>query len=387
MKIMYVVNSCGAGGAERHLLSLVSHMVEAGHSVLVVALTESVTGGAKNLGDDFISAGAAIVFLDHNGVSWLNDVRRWFRLLKLARAWAPDILHSHLPRADFAASLVKRILPGVIWICTVHDAYIKGVYSGYWVFRWLGWNWRLADHLIAVSGHAQRWALETLRISTARMSIIYHGIKIPPADFKLRPSVARPFVIGCLARFESRKGIASLIKAMVTVCEKYPDTRLVIAGSDPAGYANEMRRLADSLNIMHAIDIRKFCYDPFNFLRSLDVFAFPSFSEGFGIVLLEAMSVGLPIVANDCYPLNYIVVNGQTGILANSYDPETFAHAIIKLIENPELLSCMGQAGYRRCGQEFSEEKMIRSIENLYQSLYNRRATCDHSSKQELEIA
>ncbi|NDC61927.1 MAG: hypothetical protein EBZ60_07960, partial [Betaproteobacteria bacterium] len=144
-------------GAERHLLALVGLMVRAGHSVMVVALTGTGMGGAKNIEDDFRSVGARIAILDRTGVGWLRDAGRWFGLLRLAKAWAPDILHSHLPKADFAASLVKRILPGTIWISTVHDAYIKGVYSGYWVFRWLGWNWRLADHIIAVSGHARRW--------------------------------------------------------------------------------------------------------------------------------------------------------------------------------------------------------------------------------------
>lgn len=369
MKIMYVINSFGAGGAERHLLALVGHIVRAGHSVMVVALTVKVAGGAKNIEDDFRSAGARIAILDCAGVACLRDAGRWFGLRKLAKAWAPDILHSHLPRADFAASFVKRILPDTIWISTVHDAYIKGVYSGYWVFRWLGWNWRLADHIVAVSGHARRWVLDVLRLPVVKTSIIYHGIARLPAYIKVRSEISdpdQPFLIGCLARFEPRKGIATLIKAMVTVCAKHPRARLVIAGSDPTGYANEMCRLANALQVGHAVRIQGFCDDPLDFLRRLDVFAFASVSEGFGIVLLEAMAVGLPVVASDTYPLNYIVSNGQTGILANSAEPETFAAALIDLLENLEMAYRMGEAGRRRCLEEFSEEKMMSSTESLY---------------------
>jgi glycosyltransferase involved in cell wall biosynthesis len=365
---MYVVNSFGAGGAERHLLALASYMTRAGHSVLVVALTGAVPGGAKNIAEDFVSAGVQIAMLDRAGVGWLRDAGRWFGLCKLARAWAPDILHSHLPRADFAASFVKRMLPDIIWISTAHDAYIKGVYSGYWVFRWLGWNWRLADHIVAVSGHAQRWVLEVLRLSEARTSIIYHGIARLPADLEARTAIsnAHPFVVGCLARFEPRKGIATLIKAMVTVCAKHPGARLVIAGSDPTGYANAMRRLADTLRVGHAVDIQDFCDDPLDFLCRLDMFAFASISEGFGIVLLEAMAIGLPVVASDIYPVNHIVVGGETGLLANPAEPEAFAAALIDLLENPELAHRLGEAGRRRCQQEFSEEKMMQSTESLY---------------------
>lgn len=374
MRIMYVINSFGAGGAERHLLALVGHMVRTGHFVSVVALTGAVSGGAKNIADDFVSAGAQIALLDYGGVGWLHDAGRWFVLRKLAKDWNPDIVHSHLPRADLASSFVKRMMPDTVWISTVHDAYIKGVYSGYWVFRWLGWNWRLANHIVAVSGHAQRWVREALRLPETKTSIIYHGITKLSTDIKMRKAVSdsHSFSIGCLARFEPRKGIATLIKAMVSVREKHPAARLVIAGSDPTGYANEMRRLADTLQLGDAVDIQGFCDAPFDFLRGLDVFAFASVSEGFGIVLLEAMAVSLPVVASDIYPLNHIVVQGETGILANPDEPEAFADALIDLLDNPALTQRMGEAGRRRCLQEFSEEKMLNSTENLYLDLTGR---------------
>lgn len=368
MKIMYVINSFGSGGAERHLLALVRHLVRSGHTVVVVALTGIVTGGAKNIAEDFIRVGAGIAALDAEGGPWLRDVGRWLGLYRLARSWAPEILHSHLPRADLAASIVKRLLPDTVWITTVHDAYIKGVYSGYWVFRWLYWNWRVADHVIAVSGHAKRWAIEALRVPDLRISKIYHGISLLPANCQTREGVGdgHQFKIGCLARFEPRKGVATLIKAMVTVCVQYPNARLLVAGSDHFGYAQEMRQLANRLGVSHAVDIQGFCDTPFDFMGRLDIFAFASTSEGFGIVLLEAMAVGVPIVTSDIYPLNHIVVGGETGVLATPGNPDSFASALIQLIENPGLARRMGEAGRRRCFQEFSEEKMLKLTEDLY---------------------
>ncbi len=378
---MYVINSFGAGGAERHLLALARHMVCSGHTVRVVALTGIVSGGAKNIADDFISIGAQIEILDRAGYGLPGDVRRWWKLRKLAAAWTPDILHSHLPRADLAASFVKRTLPGTIWISTVHDAYIKGVYSGYWVFRWLSWNWLIADHIIAVSGHARQWVFKNLRLPEAKTSIIYHGIAKISENFRPRLSIPEdgsPFMIGCLARFEPRKGIATLIKAMTIICENYPRARLLIAGSDPCGYASEMRKLADMLHVGHAVEIQGFCDAPFDFLRRLNTFAFASESEGFGIVLLEAMMVGLPVVASDIYPLNHIVLNGETGIMAHPNNPQSFAAAITDLMANPELAYRMGEAGHHRCLHEFSEEKMVQSTENLYRNLANRPRGTNH---------
>lgn len=371
MRIMYVINSFGAGGAERHLLALVDYMIRCGHAVRVVALTGCIAGGAKDMSAEFMATGATTTTLDYIGAKAFRDIGRWFKLVGLVRKESPEIIHSHLPRADFAASIAKALVPKIVWISTIHDAYIKGVYSGYWIFPWLGWNWRRANHVVAVSGHARRWALENFRLPEARISVIYHGIAGAPAagvrdDNRERQQSC---VIGCLARFEPRKGISTLIRAMVGVCAKFPSARLMLAGSDPAGYAKEMRTLADSLKIGHAIEIRGFCNTPFDFLRTLDVFAFASASEGFGIVLLEAMTVGLPIVASDIYPINHIVVDEHTGLLANPDDPEAFASAIISLLEDPERARAMGEAGRRRCAEEFSEKRMTESIGNLYLDL------------------
>lgn len=372
MRIMYVINSFGAGGAERHLLALVNHMIRCGHSVQVVALTRCTTGGAKDMADEFVAAGATVVTLDYAGAKIFRDFGRWFKLVRLVRTQLPEIIHSHLPRADFAASIAKVLAPKVIWISTIHDAYIKGVYSGHWIFPWLGWNWRRANHIVAVSGHARRWALEAFRLPEGRISVIYHGISGVPT-VEVRDDIRgrhQSRVIGCLARFEPRKGIATLVRAMVGVCTRFPSARLILAGSDPSGYAKEMKELADSLKIGHAVEIRGFCNTPFDFLRSLDVFAFASASEGFGIVLLEAMSVGLPIVASDIYPINHIVVDERTGLLANPNDPEAFASAIISLLEDPERAHVMGEAGRRRCTEEFSDKRMTESTVSLYLDLF-----------------
>ena len=220
----------------------------------------------------------------------------------------------------------------------------------------------------------RRWVLEVLRVPDAKITTIYHGVALPPASYQTQDGMAdgRQFKVGCLARFEPRKGISTLIKAMVSVCAKYPDARLLIAGSDPCGYGIEMRRLADQLQVGHAVDIQRFCDTPFDFLRQLDVFAFASVSEGCGVVLLEAMAMGIPIVASDIYPLNHIVARNETGMLAIPGDSESFASALIDLIEKPDLALCMGEAGRNRCLQEFSQEKMLKSTESLYFKLASR---------------
>lgn len=142
----------------------------------------------------------------------------------------------------------------------------------------LAWQWRLADHIIAVSGHARKWVSKTIRQPENKSSIIYHGVDVAMEGSRAREEIGpnNEIVIGCLARYEPRKGIATLIKAMVIVLQKFPRARLVVAGSNPHGYAEELCELAKKLHIEHAVDIGEFCDTPHAFMREIDIFAFAS---------------------------------------------------------------------------------------------------------------
>lgn len=370
MKLLYVINSFGAGGAERHLLVMVRDMVARGHIVKVAALSASISGGARDLRPEFEAAGAATNCLLRSASRGLLEPLLWLRLLREVDTFLPDIVHSHLPRADFAASIVKMLRPERTWVCTLHDAYIKGVYSGYRIFPFLSWAWRRANYIVAVSRHAERWGYETLRLRGERVSVIYHGIACDVESKSwLGSSSTSTFNIGCLARFEPRKGLATLVRSLPWIHAKAPFAKLLLAGSDPGGFADKIKQLAKELDVADAVNIVGFAEKPLEFLRSLDVFAFASYSEGFGIVLLEAMAVGLPVVASDIYPINYIVENGETGILVDPNDPRAFGLALLELLENPKKARAMGENGRKRCLSEFSEEKMTGAHHAIYMSL------------------
>lgn len=379
MRIVYLVNTLGQGGAESHLLNLVRDMVRRGYSVWVVILSNKVLGGADNLDEEVGTAGAAIICLR----SFLGgDIGRWFHLLILLRRLDPDILHSHLPRSDMAASIVKALLPNILWVSTVHDAYTKDKYSGYWIFPYVKWNWARGDYFIAVSNNARTWAMQTLGLAASKTEVVYHGIEASDLLPVPRTATNAPMTIGCLARFEKRKGIETLVRAMVVVRKQFPEAKLLLAGSDPTGYSAVIKELALSLDLSRNVEILGFCSTPLDFLRDLDVFAFASVNEGFGIVLIEAMSEGRPIVASDIYPINHIVQQGRTGILVQPGDPEAFAGAIIDLFANRKKRLQMGEAGHLRCRQEFSLKKSLDNIHAIYVRLMHISRTPTLSSKQ-----
>jgi glycosyltransferase involved in cell wall biosynthesis len=104
-------------------------------------------------------------------------------------------------------------------------------------------------------------------------------------------------------------------------------------------------------------------------MAAFDVFVHPSLWEGFGIVLLEAMALDLPIVASDVSAIPEIILNGQTGLLVPPGDPPGLAAAIIRLYRDEELAKALGQAGQLRLARYFSLNEMVRKTIEVYEGL------------------
>jgi glycosyltransferase involved in cell wall biosynthesis len=101
----------------------------------------------------------------------------------------------------------------------------------------------------------------------------------------------------------------------------------------------------------------------------MDVFVLASIWEGMPNAALEAMAVGLPVVATGVGGTPEVVADGETGLLVPPRDPDGLSQAIARMLHDPELWRRMGQAGRRRVGQRFSVERMVRQTERLYEEL------------------
>ena len=100
----------------------------------------------------------------------------------------------------------------------------------------------------------------------------------------------------------------------------------------------------------------------------MDIFVLPSILEGFGIVLLEAMAAGIPVVATNVNGIKEVVINMHSGLLVPSKDPEAIADAVIRLIDNPELRKSLIQEGLKRA-KLFDVKEHIIKLDNFYTNL------------------
>jgi glycosyltransferase involved in cell wall biosynthesis len=223
-------------------------------------------------------------------------------------------------------------------------------------------NARRAHIVTVTSEHSRRIALAAYGLDPSRVRVVPEGIDLTDWSVAERPSeerdaaaslTAQPAtggsVILSVARQYRRKNTIALLRAMTRVRESVPQARLRVVGGGPE--LNRLRRERRSLGLQGAVELLGEVPGTQNVraeYRTADVFCLPSLQEGFGIVYLEAMASGLPIVALDAAAVPEIVRRDQAGILVPLDEPEGLGAALVRLLEDSALRRRMGTAGRER---------------------------------------
>jgi glycosyltransferase involved in cell wall biosynthesis len=375
MKVLHVINTLAAGGAELHLLTLCRglrrHAVE-----LAVAFGRESIGDSRSLREDFEKAGIRTI---KAGAERRYDPSFPVKIVRVLRAERPDIVHSHLPRADLTTGIAGRLTGSPPWIVSVHGLHDdRATWSGRPWMPLVRRLWAGADRIIAISEAVKSWLVREQAIPAARVNVVHYGIDVSrfaSATHDLRQAwgFTDESLVGSIGRLEPRKGHDHLIRAIDRVRRRVPRAALVIAGHDPGGYRSTLERLIGSLGLGQAVRLVGFQSDIPAFLAAVDVFAFASDSEGFGQVIVEAMAAGKPVVASHMPPFSEIVLDGDSGILVTPGDPEELAEAIIRLLRNRNEARQMGQHGRRRAEDLFSADTMSGRTVEIYRDVLTAR--------------
>jgi glycosyltransferase involved in cell wall biosynthesis len=384
MKVLHLINTLSTGGAEMHLLTLCRYLKRQKVKIVVACLREHVKD-SRSLRLDFEKENIRVINLQADSRYNSFFLGRMTRVLREER---PDILHTHLPRADFAGAFARASNARLIWICSVHAIYSQD-WSGRWSLPLFNLLWRRADALLCISHGVRDW-LVGRGLPADKTRVIHYGIEpenFSEARLNLREQwgLKGHAVIGSIGRLEPRKGHDLLIQAMSFLAKRIPSARLLIAGHDPWGYGASLSQLIDRLGLGEKVRLVGFQTDVSSFLDSLDVFAFASSSEGFGQVLVEAMAARKPVVASKISPLTEIVVDQETGLLVEGGKPAAYADHLIRLLNDPEERTRMGRLGQERVKKFFTADKMSQATLSLYEELFRRTAALK-SSPETFEI-
>ena len=170
MKILHLINTLAVGGAELHLLTLSKQLRRSGAEVVVSCLGERAKG-SRSLRRDFEDSGIPVISL---GAESRWDWGFLGRIPLLLRQEQPDVLHTHLPRADLAGLIGHLVSPSVPWVCSVHGH--SNSWSGRRVLPVFNYIWRQPNVVVAISQEIKDWLVKARRIPAGKVEVVYYGI-------------------------------------------------------------------------------------------------------------------------------------------------------------------------------------------------------------------
>ena len=200
----------------------------------------------------------------------------------------------------------------------------------------------------------------------------------PVQQHQLRRSLGVPdqatLIIGAVGRLTREKGGAYLIEAAHHVLPQFPNLHILMIGSqlntDRDPFEAELVQLIDRLGIADHVTFTGFRDDIPELLGLLDIFVLPTFfGEGLPRSILEAMSMGLPVVTTDIRGCREAVVPGKTGLIVPPRDSEKLAAALTYLLSQPSLRQTYGKASRQRVEAEYSENFVFQRLADMYQEL------------------
>jgi glycosyltransferase involved in cell wall biosynthesis len=236
-----------------------------------------------------------------------------------------------------------------------------------------------ADAVVAITDSVRRFAIDKLGLPAAKVETIHYGLDEPPppwnGDVVDAPSGRMLLGVG---RLVEQKGYDTLVRALPAIRAAHPDAVLVIVGEGPL--RRPLMRLAADLGVADALHLPGRSGDVAAWMRRAEVFVHPCRWEGFGLVVLEAMLLGLPIVATRVSALPELIEHPVSGILVEPDNDATLAAAAIELLGEASRRTALGAAAQQRARTAFSVARMTDATVALYRRVAAARSPAAQES-------
>jgi phosphatidyl-myo-inositol alpha-mannosyltransferase len=338
------------GGVANHIDALAGRLRARGHDVTILTPADGpvpmgVISVGRTLGVPFNGSVARIAF----------GPRVAARLRTALRRVTPDVVHVHEPFAPSAGMIAAAVSRAPV-VATFHAAMSQSVVyrAASPVLRPL---WRKMAARIAVSDEARR-TIDPLFAGELR--IVPNGIALE--RFSRVPAAPGTPHILFIGRFERRKGAAVLLDAFPHVRERVPNATLTMIGEGPERAALERRAEGLPVRFIGRVEPEALA----DAMRDAAVVCAPSLGgESFGIVLLEAMAAGRPVVASAIPGYAAVVRNGVDGLLVPPGDAGALTAALVEVLTDPERAAAMARSGRERATR-YSWDTVAGEIEDVY---------------------
>lgn len=364
-KILFYTDTQQLGGAENQMLLLAKFLPKDEFEVtLACSQYQALNGWCQQ----FMDLGCKVMRLH---VAHKHDPRHYLYLKKILPQF--DLLHLHVwnpASCRYAFLAAGKNMPVIV---TEHDPFVLRGFKG-WLKNKLTQN---VVAIITASSDAARRAAEQNEMLKERVVIVPNGIDVHEwqsslenfdrmefrrSEFQLKGNEK---IIMCVAELHERKGQKYLIDACVALRETETNFKLIFVGEGPAesSYRRQAQTLGDGAIFLGR---RK---DIPQLMAAADVFVLPSVREAFGLVLLEAGSLGLPIIASNVGGVPDIIEDKISGVLVASQSPEQLSESLKELLENPEKARRYGAALQKRVEKLFTAAQMAHHTAQLYDAV------------------
>ncbi|RDV84490.1 glycosyltransferase [Ammonifex thiophilus] len=369
MKVLHVIGGGEFGGAEKHILTLYRAFDPDKVRMEVVCLFPAPFAELAR------KAGMRVEVLPMANKFDLRVVRR---LRQLLTKGGYDLLHTHGVRANFLGRLAAWTWPGPV-VTTVHSRLAQD-YPRWWD-RKINlliekWTCSRTDHFIAVS----RFLAECLvqeGIAPEKVTVVYNGIELPSssssgAGFRKSWNVPSDApLVATVGRLHPVKGHRYFLEAAAEVGRRLPHARFAVIGTGPE--AEELRELAQRLGLADRVIFTGFLPEVSSCYPEFDLLVLASLMEGFGLVVLEALARGVPVVATRVGGVPEVVREGETGLLVPPADSQALAQAILWMLEHQEEARRMASRGKEMVARDFSSTRMAQNTLEVYRTVLLRK--------------
>ncbi|MGO0123366.1 glycosyltransferase [Desulfothermobacter acidiphilus] len=370
MKVLHVIGGGEFGGAEKHILTLFRAFDAREIKMEVVCLFPAPFAELAR------EAGMEVKVLP---MASKFDLRVARRLRQILETGDYDLLHTHGVRANFLGRLAAWSWPGPV-VTTVHSRLLQD-YPSWWdreinllIERC---TQSRTDRFIAVS----RFLAEDLRrggVAPDKISVVYNGIEFsslagsPGCNFRSQWNIPPDApLVATVGRLHPVKGQRYFLEAAVEVRRRFPEARFAVIGAGPE--QEELLRLAHRLQLEDRVVFTGFLPEVTSCYPELDLLVLASLMEGFGLVVLEALALGVPVVATQVGGLPEIVQDGETGLLVPPADPIALAQAMIWMLGNREEARAMAARGREMVRGRFSAGRMAADTLAVYRRALGER--------------
>jgi glycosyltransferase involved in cell wall biosynthesis len=300
----------------------------------------------------------------------------------------PDCLHAHGYRSAWISSWASRLSSerrrdaggsGAFtppFLATAHNLFPErpSILAGL-AFQL---SQKRVNRWIAITRAVSR-SLTEAGVEESRVTVIPNGIDARSLRHSRRADARTPLgidpsapLVAVVARLEPRKGVEDALRAFAMFRRAHPEANLVIAGEGPE--RDSLIDLTRRLSLEKSVRFLGWSEDAASTLASSDACLIPSRSEGQSLVALEAMALGVPVVASATGGLPEMIRDGETGLLAPPRNPPEMARALDRLFKNDLLRERLARAALREVRDHWDEEKMIRRTGEIYASLVDESA-------------